>query len=301
MTKAGGIQVQAVRYHNDPNELRRCLQNLNRAAEFAGVPVSLRWGDASAEPVYTPKEWETLQQEAAHLVRAEYCFFGENTGYGRGNNRLAEDCKAEYLLIMNPEITLSPRSIAELLAPFSASDTGLTEARQIPVEHPKAYDFKTGETEWSSGACFMIPRALFESLNGFDAETFFMYCEDVDLSWRIRLRGKRLIYRPEAGVFHARRLSDRGRNQASRTEQEYTVLSEALLAYKWSYPRYARERIRKAVERGDPGSMKAQRRFEALEQAGKLPDFLDPEHRIARIQQNPQNGGMLFTTHRFGL
>ena len=301
MTKAGGIQVQAVLYRNDPEELRRCLRSIDRAAEFAGVPVSLRWGDASEEPVFTPEAWEATRREATHLTRAEYRFFGENTGYGRGNNRLAAESEAAYLLIMNPEILLPPRGIAELLAPFDDPETGLTEARQIPVEHPKDYDFKTGETEWASGACFMIPRVLFETLGGFDTETFFMYCEDVDLSWRIRLQGKKLIYRPEAGVFHARRLSDKGRNQASRTEQEYTVLSEALLAYKWSYPRYARERIGKAAERGDPGSAAAQRRFEALEQAGKLPDFLDPEHKIARIRQFPQSGGMLFTAHRFGL
>ena len=301
MTKAGGIQVQAVLYRNDPGELLRCLRCIDRAAEFAEAPVSLRWGDASDVPVFTPQAWEAMQQEAPHLTGAEYRFFGENTGYGRGNNRLAADSEADYLLIMNPEILLPPRGIAELRAPFDDPDTGLTEARQIPVEHPKEYDPATGETEWASGACFMIPRMLFEAVNGFDTETFFMYCEDVDLSWRIRLGGKKLIYRPEAGVFHARRLSDKGRNQASRTEQEYTVLSEALLAYKWSYPRYARERIWKAAERGDPGGAEAQRRFEALEHAGKLPDFLDPEHRIARIRQFPQSGGMLFTTHRFGL
>ena len=301
MTKAGGIQIQAVLYRNDPEELHRCLQCADRAAEYAGQPVSLRWGDASDTPVFTKKEWEALRREAKRLFRAEYRFFGENTGYGKGNNLLAADSDAEYLLIMNPEILLPPRGITELLAPFDDPDTGLTEARQIPVEHPKAYDFRTGETEWSSGACFMISRQLFAELGGFDTETFFMYCEDVDLSWRIRLRGKKLIYRPEAGVFHARRLSDRGRNRASRTEQEYTVLSEALLAYKWSYPRYGRERIRMAADRGDPGGAEALRRFEQLEKDGKLPDFLDPEHRIAHIIQYPESGGMLFTRHRFGL
>ena len=301
MTKAGGIQVQAVLYRNAPEELKRCLRCIDRAAEFVQTPVFLRWGDASEAPVFTPEAWEAMRQEAPHLAGAEYRPFGENTGYGRGNNLLAESSGAEYLLMMNPEILLPPRGIAELLKPFSDPDTGLAEARQIPVEHPKEYDVATGETEWASGACFMVPRVLFEELGGFDTETFFMYCEDVDLSWRIRLLGKKLIYRPEAGVFHARRLSDKGRNRASRTEQEYTVLSEALLAYKWSYPRYARERIGKALERGDPGSAEAQRRFEELEHAGKLPDFLDPEHRIARIRQFPQSGGMLFATHRFGL
>ena len=207
----------------------------------------------------------------------------------------------DYLMIMNPEIILSPNAIVDLLSPFEDCRTGITEARQLPVEHPKEYDPKTGETEWASGACFMIPGKLFQDLKGFDTKTFFMYCEDVDLSWRVRLSGRKVLYQPLAGVFHPRRLSTGGRNQASSTEMKYTVLSEALLAYKWSYPDYARERIQLAAERRDPGSEDALRLFREMEQKGELPEMTDPEHRIAHIIQYPESGGMLFARHRFQL
>lgn len=298
------IQIQAVLYRNDPAELRQAVQAMDRAATEAseqGCRVSLLWGDASDTPVFTDGDWEALRREAIHLDAVEYVIFHENTGYGRGNNRLAAKSRTDYLMIMNPEIILPPNALTDLLSPFADDSVGLTEARQMPVEHPKAYDPETHETEWASGACFMIPRALFEKLGGFDTETFFMYCEDVDLSWRIRLAGKKLYYQPLAGVFHARRLSDSGRNQASRTEVLYTVLSEALLAYKWSRPEYARARIELAVRRGDPGAKEAQDAFRKLEKQGRLPDFLDPEHRIAHIIQYPETGGMLFTQHRYEL
>ena len=126
-----------------------------------------------------------------------------------------------------------------------------------------------------------------------------MYCEDVDFSWRVRLLGKTLYYQPLAGVYHARRLSAQGANQPSRTEELYTVLAEVMLAYKWSYPEYARERLRLAVRNQLPGSREAQEAFEKREREGRLPDFLDPEHRVARIIQYPQSGGMLFARHRF--
>ena len=304
MMGTGGIQIQAVLYRNDPTELQRAIRAIDSAAVQAGAKgwsVSLVWGDASETPVFPGREWDAVKKAGPHLANMEYRFFQENTGYGKGNNLLAAGSGAEYLLIMNPEIILSPNAIVDLLAPFEDSQTGITEARQLPVEHPKEYDRKTGETEWASGACFMIPAKLFGELNGFDTKTFFMYCEDVDLSWRVRLSGRKVIYQPLAGAFHPRRLSTGGRNQASSTEMKYTVLSEALLAYKWSYPDYARERIRLAAERRDLGSEEAMQLFREMEQKGELPDMKDPEHRVAHIIQYPQNGGMLFARHRFQL
>src|SRR5262249_56362921 len=52
-----------------------------------------------------------------------------------------------------------------------------------------------------SGACFAVPRAIFEEVGGF-AEDYFLYQEDVDLSLRLRLRGGRLGVEPAARVDH---------------------------------------------------------------------------------------------------
>jgi GT2 family glycosyltransferase len=57
------------------------------------------------------------------------------------------------------------------------------------------------EVAFVSGACFALPRALYESAGGFP-EHYFMYCEDVDLSLRLRLRGERLGIVPAARVDH---------------------------------------------------------------------------------------------------
>ena len=304
MKSGDSVQIQAVLYHTNLNVLLRSLRSIDCAAKAAaerGVRVSLLWGDASETPLLSKAQWEELHHEGAHLERMECRYFHENTGYGKGNNLLAQGSQEDYLLIMNPEILLPPSCISDFLEPFRDETVGIVEARQIPVEHPKEYDPATMATEWSSGACFMIPSRLFKELQGFDDEHFFMYCEDVDLSWRVRLSGRKLYYQPLCGVFHARNLSESGRNIASLTEQKYTVLSEAVLAYKWSYPEYAGIRIGKAVERGDPGSSEALEAFQNMKKKAQLPDFLDPEHRVAHIIQYPESGGMLFTKHRYQL
>jgi GT2 family glycosyltransferase len=52
------------------------------------------------------------------------------------------------------------------------------------------------------GGAFLVPRAAFQALGGFD-ERFFMIYEDVDFSYRARLRGWRAWYVPESIVRHA--------------------------------------------------------------------------------------------------
>jgi GT2 family glycosyltransferase len=75
------------------------------------------------------------------------------------------------------------------------------ELRQIPYEHPKAYDAVTLDTPWASGAAVLLRRKAFEEVGGFEPR-IFMYGEDVDLSWRLRARGWRVVYRPRFAVVH---------------------------------------------------------------------------------------------------
>lgn len=298
------VQVQAVFFRNEPNQMIRSIEAIDSAARKSvknDVEVSLTLGDASEKPVFSRQMWSEIKQNCQSIKRMQYQVFGQNTGYGYGNNLLAKDVKTDYLMIMNPEVIVSPNVIEVLLEVFRDPDAGIAEARQIPVEHPKAFDPVTFETSWASGACFMIPTALFHEMNGFDSDHFFMYCEDVDLSWRIRLSGKKVLYQSLAGVFHARRLSREGRNQPSQTEIVYTVLSEALLAYKWFYQEYAWKRLQIAAEKNMPGGPEALDVFLRKEKAESLPVSVDPDHRIAKITQDPETGGLLFTEHRYSL
>ena len=48
----------------------------------------------------------------------------------------------------------------------------------------------------------LIRRKAFEDVRGFDERIFFMYCEDVDLSWKLWLRGWQCIYVREAVIQH---------------------------------------------------------------------------------------------------
>ena len=128
---------------------------------------------------------------------------GENVGFGRGHNANAARGRSPWFMVLNQDCVLEPGTLEGLVeaAERSADDVAAWEPRQIPYEHPKSYDPVTRETDWVSGAASMFRRAAFEAVGGFEPR-IFMYGEDVDLSWRLRARGGRLLYQPRLGVVH---------------------------------------------------------------------------------------------------
>src|SRR3712207_1060900 len=65
----------------------------------------------------------------------------------------------------------------------------------------------TGEWEaprdvlFGTGAAMFVRKDVYESVGGFD-ERFFMFYEDVDLGWRLNLRGWRVRYEPRSLAYH---------------------------------------------------------------------------------------------------
>jgi GT2 family glycosyltransferase len=62
------------------------------------------------------------------------------------------------------------------------------------------YDQQT-DIFWASGACLFIRAELFRENNGFDAD-YFAHMEEIDLCWRLKNQGYRVIFTPESQVFH---------------------------------------------------------------------------------------------------
>jgi N-acetylglucosaminyl-diphospho-decaprenol L-rhamnosyltransferase len=142
----------------------------------------------------------------------------ENIGFGAGHNRIFSQAlekigSFDYYLCVNPD-GIPHRNMVENLIRFAASKDakGLFEAKQFPAEHPKFYDPNDFTTNWCSGCCLLFPRAIYETLCGFD-EDFFLYCEDVDISWRNQLAGYSCFTVPDAFFHHYVHHADRDLTQ----------------------------------------------------------------------------------------
>jgi GT2 family glycosyltransferase len=126
-----------------------------------------------------------------------------NYGFGKANNIAARYAISELLLFLNHDTEIHKNALRELFKAYGGDkkDVALWELRQFPYEHPKDYNPISLEISWSSGAACMIRKSAFDHVNGFD-ENIFLYCEDVDLSWRLKAYGYKLKYVPKAIVYH---------------------------------------------------------------------------------------------------
>ncbi|MEK7672806.1 MAG: glycosyltransferase family 2 protein [Patescibacteria group bacterium] len=171
---------------------------------------------------------------------------GRNLGYGAGHNFAAREAKGKYLLILNTDITVEPDTLQKLVDYMEEhKDVGMVgpklmyhdgRIQQSCRRHFKIFDlfikrsflkkmwpFKQryrryimGDFNHSStqvvdlitGAFMVMPRELFEKINGFD-ERYFMFMEDFDLCRKTQDAGYKVVYYPEAvAVHYHKRLSD---------------------------------------------------------------------------------------------
>ena len=224
------LALGVVTFNNDAAQLAHLLRSVELAAREAAAraAVSLYVIDNGAESVWpAPPAPEVALRRLAPVG---------NVGFGHAMNLLMAAAFADeatgWFLCVNPDGVLHRRCLGELLLASGAAPGALVEARQFPEEHRKAYDAATMETPWASGACLLVPRALYEAVGGFDPN-FFMYLEDIDLSWRARSAGFKVLVAPGALFGH----SVLGRAPSPAVER-FTLTSGRYLAFKWKGERF---------------------------------------------------------------
>lgn len=154
----------------------------------------------------------------------------ENLGYAGGNNLGALYANGKYLAFLNPDTRVAERWLdALIIALEKDADIGLATSKILLFDYPNMINTCGTEVHISgitlvrglgmpetsftdpenisaiSGAAFAMQTELFDTLGGFD-ECFFMYMEDIDLSWRASLTGAQSLFVPDSVVWHKYKL-----------------------------------------------------------------------------------------------
>ncbi|AWH84449.1 hypothetical protein HYN59_04650 [Flavobacterium album] len=154
----------------------------------------------------------------------------ENLGFGRGNNEAVRHARGEYLLLLNND-TILLDSLMPVYTMVSADPSigaigimmldGNREYLQSAGKFPDVSgmfriknlsnmgkEFETGvfsrtayEVDWLGGAFLMMPKKIYEEINGFD-QNYFLYVEDVDLCKMIADKGYKRIFVPGYRYIH---------------------------------------------------------------------------------------------------
>ena len=209
--------------------LRRCVASLE-ADHDAGLAsvwvVDNGSSDGSAEMVKDEFGWATLVTP------------GENLGFGRAVNLVAERSRERWIAPANADIEFRPGALAALLQagerdPQAGSIAPRLEMADGATQH-SVHRFPTPalglmvglglyrivpglgdrlcidafwdpsrprRVDWAHGALLVCRREAFEQVGGFDAAQW-MYAEDIDLAWRMRKAGWTTIYVPDAMIRH---------------------------------------------------------------------------------------------------
>lgn len=157
---------------------------------------------------------------------AELILSAANLGFAEANNQAARRSKAPFLIFLNPDAFPKPSWFANLITPaLSAEDVAVVGSTQVRAdkEHifdgagdvlhvsglayrsnygkPRTATAPGGEVFAACGAAMLARREAFEACGGFDAR-YFCFFEDLDLCFRLRLRGWRVLQSSDAVVAH---------------------------------------------------------------------------------------------------
>jgi N-acetylglucosaminyl-diphospho-decaprenol L-rhamnosyltransferase len=230
-SRTGAVVVN----YNAGAELTACVASLRAAGVAEIVVVDNGSSDGSLATL-------VAADEKARIVRA-----GRNLGYGTAVNRGAATLGEPFVLVVNPDIVIDPGAVDVLAGTLEAEPDVAVVGPSIHEPggalYPSARSFpsftvgaghalvglfwpdnrwtrsyrgtatldgavapRARESDWVSGACCLVRREAFETVGGFD-EGYFMYVEDLDLCWRLRRAGWRVLYEPAAAAVHYQGLS----------------------------------------------------------------------------------------------
>ena len=209
--------------YNGAQMLRRFLPSVLEFSSEAEVVV--------ADNASTDDSLEVMRREfpAVRLVCLD-----KNHGFADGYNYALREVSADYYLLLNSDVEVTRGWLAPLLAFMDANDDvaacqpkllsykekslfeyagaagGFLDRYGYPFCRGRIFDAvekdngqydSVSEVFWATGAALMIRSADYWSAGGLDG-TFFAHMEEIDLCWRLRARGRRIVCVPESVVYH---------------------------------------------------------------------------------------------------
>ena len=169
-----------------------------------------------------------------YASQCEVLTLDKNYGFADGYNHALQQVEAEYVVLLNDDVRVEANWLQPMIAYMDAHPEVaacqpkiLSDREPEMFEHAGAaggfidrlgYPFCRGRIQsdieqdlgqydtaidlfWATGACLLIRRQDFLQAGGLDAR-FFAHMEEIDLCWRLRSRGHRLVCLSESRVWH---------------------------------------------------------------------------------------------------
>lgn len=157
-----------------------------------------------------------------------------NYGFAEGYNRALAQIAADYYVLLNSDVEVTHHWLTPLIEYMDAHhDVAACQPKLLSETDKDSFEyagasggfldrygypfcrgriFDTVESDngqydyaadvlWATGACLLVRSQDYWEAGGLDAR-FFAHCEEIDLCWRLRQRGRRVVCLPESYVYH---------------------------------------------------------------------------------------------------
>ncbi len=158
----------------------------------------------------------------------------DNHGFALGYNLALELVDADYYVLLNSDVEVTPGWMEPIIEVFERDPTVAACQPKIKAyDHKERFEYagaaggwidnlgypfcrgrifatieedrgqydNTQEIFWATGAAFFIRASLFHTIGGFDAD-YFAHAEEIDLCWRLKRAGYKIMVRPRSVVYH---------------------------------------------------------------------------------------------------
>ncbi|MCL5783784.1 MAG: glycosyltransferase family 2 protein [Patescibacteria group bacterium] len=227
MASKRNLSVVILNY-NTGDYLIKCLKSLMAAKEEADMDIWVVDNNSSDD---------SLQKAQKLFPKLNYILNQENVGFTKGNNLALRQVKSEYILILNPDTEVLPKTLETLLdylenhpqvgaisPKVELSDGSLDWASHRGFPTPLAsllyYVFKNDslyhltnrdfsqphEVDSLTGAFILTKKEVLDKVGLFDEE-YYMYADDIDLCFRIKKAGYKIIYFSKVKIIHYKGIS----------------------------------------------------------------------------------------------
>ncbi len=207
---------------------------LNHLRQFLPSVTASIYGNLRVIVADNASTDESVDFVRRHFPSVELLLLQQNFGFADGYNQALSNLDADYYVLLNSDVEVTPNWIEPIISFMHANDRVaacqpkiLCYANKAKFEYAGAsggwidvlgYPFSRGrvfdevETDngqydtiskvfWATGAAFFVRSSVYKSLGGFDA-SFFAHQEEIDLCWRIHRAGYEVYCCPQSVVYH---------------------------------------------------------------------------------------------------
>ena len=177
---------------------------------------------------------DSLAMLAARFPTVGIIRLDKNYGFAEGYNQVLKHISHPYTVLLNSDVEVTPGWLDAPIAAMDADPQIAAAQPKIRAQRNKAFfeyagaaggfmdkygypfcrgrvfhvveeDLEQYDTPadllWATGACLFVRTALYKEVGGLDAG-FFAHQEEIDMCWRLRSRGYRLVCTPASVVYH---------------------------------------------------------------------------------------------------